>query len=213
MTRAHRANNSRYSSSERPAISPRSWPEQKAGPRPASTTTCTAGSAATRTSASSSSASSDCDRALRRSGRFRVRRATGPSVSTRSPAAGLLVEGCIRRLASLPRLVPLGLALAADSQGVALAVRRHRQPDRLALAFRVTVGYVLRVGILLGADLDVAVELVDRLNLRRAAQGRGHGRHAPLLGAVVEYRHARADCVDEHRVVADVQAVVRHLVH
>src|SRR5262245_57366697 len=82
------------------------------------------------------------------------------------------------------RLVAARLALAADGDRVALAVRRQRQLDRLALTLLVHVGDELRVGVLLRTDGQVAVQLIDCLNVRHSPQRPNHARMAALARAV-----------------------------
>ncbi len=91
-------NSSRYSASDRPTISDRSCPEQKAGPLAPSTTTLAEGSASIAASASSRRPIRARDSALRRSGRSSVRRTTPPTLSIARPARSDEVAVAIGRL-------------------------------------------------------------------------------------------------------------------
>src|SRR5438128_5847314 len=70
----------------------------------------------------------------------------------------------------LPGLKAPRLAVAANRERVTLAVRGDGEFDAFALAFFVLdVGDVLRFRVFLCACEQIAMHLIDRLNLRRAA--------------------------------------------
>src|SRR5213078_1949538 len=83
------------------------------------------------------------------------------------------------------RLVAARLALAADGQGVTLRVVGHLEANRLALTLLIGVGDELRISILRRPDRQVAVELIDGLQLLDAAQGGCDRRGAALARPIV----------------------------
>src|SRR5438046_1195352 len=111
-----------------------------------------------------------------------------------------------------PAGVPLRLALAADGDSIALAVRRHRALDVFSLALGIHVGDALQGRILRQAAVNVAMELVKRLQALDRAQPLHRIRLAAFLRAVAHDGDARSDRLEEHGIVADVQTVVVYLV-
>src|SRR6516164_8468693 len=93
---------------------------------------------------------------------------------TRSPGAGLPAG-----------LEPPGLAMRTDGHGVTAAVGAHGEVNECALAFLVRVGNQLRVGVLLGSDGHISVQLIDRLDAGHAAERRHDAGVASLSRAIV----------------------------
>src|SRR5262249_31929899 len=85
-----------------------------------------------------------------------------------------------RRIASPRASRSVGACPSGDR--VTLAVRRDGPLDARALTLLVRVGDQGRIGVLLGADLDVAVQLVDGLDLRDPPPRRRPLRRAARAG-------------------------------
>src|SRR5262245_25738223 len=65
----------------------------------------------------------------------------------------------------LSSVVPMRLALAAHGYRIAPGIRGDRQLYALARAALVVIGDQRGLGVLLGPGRDVAMDLIDRLNL------------------------------------------------
>src|SRR5439155_26656778 len=87
------------------------------------------------------------------------------------------------------------------------------QMDAGTATLLLRVSNELRVGIFLGADRDVAVQLIDRLGLGQSAQHGDQAWVAPLPWAVVDDRDSGLDGLDHDRVIADGQSMMGRLVH
>src|ERR1051326_8866615 len=136
------------------------------------------------------------------------RRTPGAAQAHVQLSVGFRVRHLLRCTGSiaLARLEAPGVVFVSDGDRVALAVRRDRQLDALALTLIAVVGDKRGVGVFLLRGGHVAVYLVDRLNLRQSPQCGDDARVAAFAGTVIKDGNARLHALDEHRVVADFQS-------
>src|SRR5262245_42380170 len=113
---------------------------------------------------------------------------------------------------SAARLKCLRFAASAHYYSVALTIRGNGQLDEFAAAFLLSISDEPRVGVLLGGHVQILVHLVDGLNLWQPAQGGRDQWAAPLVRSIVKDRNTGIHRFYQDGIVADLQAVMRHLI-
>jgi hypothetical protein len=116
---------------------------------------------------------------------------------------------------SLPGLKTPDFFARHDLNGVAAATRRDARFNEATFAFagRFCVGDEFWRRLIVGAKIDITVQLECRFQRFQATQRFQRFNVAPFFRAVAHYRHMGLDRIDQHRIVAGIQSVMRHHEH